>query len=153
MSLLERIGDGRAAWHGTMPVTSRYTFGLAGERFFRALKDEGKILGSRCPSCGITYVPGRQFCERSMDECDEWLDVGTRGIVDTFTVLHVDYDGSESDEPSIVAFVRIEDGGIVHVLGEIEPEDVVIGMPVEAVLKPQGDRIGSILDIDHFRPA
>ena len=125
---------------------------VAGERFFRALKDEGKFLGSRCPHCDITYVPGRSFCERTMAECEEWMDVGTQGIVDTFTVLHVDYDGSELDEPTVVAFVRIEDGGIVHVLGEIEPEEVFIGMPVEAVLKPQGDRIGSITDIEHFKP-
>jgi uncharacterized OB-fold protein len=152
MSLLERTGDGRAAWCGSLPVTSRYTFGLAGERFFRALKDEGKFLGSRCSSCGITYVPGRQFCERSMEECDEWLDVGTHGVVETFTVLHVNYDGSPSDEPTIVAFVRIADGGIVHKLGDVAPEDVVIGMPVEAVLMPPEERIGSMLDISYFKP-
>ena len=32
------------------------------------------------------------------------------------------------------------------------PEDVSIGMAVEAVWKPVGERTGSILDIAHFRP-
>ena len=152
MSLLERIGQGPEAWHGDMPVTSRYTVGLAGERFFRALKDEGKILGSRCDDCDTIYVPARQFCERSMDECTEWLDVGTEGFVESFTVLAVDYDDSPLDEPKIVAFVRIADGGLIHLLGEVDPEDVEIGMPVEAVLKPKADRIGAITDIEHFKP-
>ena len=39
------------AWHGDLPVTSRYTFGLAGERFYRAIKDEGKLFGTKCESC------------------------------------------------------------------------------------------------------
>ncbi len=136
-----------------MPVTSRYTAGLAGERFFRALKDEGKILGSRCEACETTYVPARQFCERCMDELDDWIDVGTRGEVHTFTLLYRNVDGGLREEPEVVAFVRIGDGGIVHRMGEVSPEEVSIGMAVEAVLKPQPEREGSILDVLHFKPA
>ena len=59
MALLERDPRAPAAWHGDLPVTSRYTAGLAGERFFRAIKDEGRILGTLCTECDITYVPAR----------------------------------------------------------------------------------------------
>ena len=34
----------------------------------------------------------------------------------------------------------------------VKPEEVEIGMPVEIVLKPEGERIGSILDIKYFKP-
>jgi uncharacterized OB-fold protein len=45
------------------------------------------------------------------------------------------------------------DGGFLHTLGEVAPDDVSIGMAVEAVWKPVGDRTGSILDIAYFRPS
>jgi hypothetical protein len=44
------------------------------------------------------------------------------------------------------------DGGFLHTLGEVEPGEVTIGMKVEAVWKPVGERTGSILDIEYFRP-
>lgn len=152
MSLLERDPQAPQAWYGDLPVTSRYTYGLAGERFFRALKDEGKILGSRCPRCEITYVPGRVFCERCLAELNDWREVGNQGEVHTFTLVYVDRDGSPLETPRLVAFVQIEDGGLVHFLGEVDPAEIFIGMPVEAVLKPPAERKGDIRDILYFRP-
>jgi uncharacterized OB-fold protein len=152
MTLLERDPNAPAAWLGEMPVTSRYTFGLAGERFFRAIQEEGRILGTHCPQCQRTYVPATSFCERCLGELDEWVDVGTVGEVHTYTLLYENPDGTHREMPEIVAFVRLGDGGLVHRLGEVESEAVVIGMPVQAVLKPAAEREGSILDIVYFRP-
>jgi uncharacterized OB-fold protein len=153
MTLIERNPQAPSAWRGDLPVNSRYTAGIAGERFLRAIKDEGVILGSRCERCEITYVPARQFCERCLDELGNWMDVGIRGEVHTFTLLYENPDGSPRDEPEVAAFIRIGDGGLIHKLGEIELEDIEIGMPVEAVFKPKAKREGSILDIEYFKPA
>jgi uncharacterized OB-fold protein len=152
MSLLKGHPDAPTAWFGDLPVTSRYTYGQAGERFFRALKDEGRILGTRCPRCEHTYVPASLFCERCLGELDEWLDVGTVGEVHTFTLLYADFDGVQWEAPEAIAFVRLGDGGLIHHLGDVAPEKITIGMPVEAVFKPAGQREGSIQDILHFRP-
>ena len=130
MSLLERNPNAPPAWVDDMPVSNRYTAGLAGERFLRALKDEGVIYGARCESCEITYVPARLFCERCLAELEEWVDVGTRGEVHTFTLLFENLDGSLKDVPEIVAFVRFADGGLVHRLGAVRPVEIYIGMPV-----------------------
>jgi uncharacterized OB-fold protein len=135
-----------------MPVTSRYTYGLAGERFFRAIKDEGRILGTRCEKCAHTYVPATMFCERCMDRLDSWVDVGTQGVVHTYTHLYVNPDGSERTSPEVVAFVRLGDGGLVQRLGDVAPGRVEIGMLVEAVFKPLAEREGAITDIAYFRP-
>ena len=51
MTLIEPDKNAPEAWYGNLPVTSRYTFGIAGEKFFRMIKDEGKIMGTRCPKC------------------------------------------------------------------------------------------------------
>lgn len=139
-----------SAWRDEMPVTNRYTFGIAGEKFFRAIKDEGKILGTRCSSCDRIYVPAVEFCERCLRKTDEWVDVGTVGEIVTFTELHVNLDGSEREEPEIVAFVRLGDGGLVHRLAAADPGQVKIGQQVRVVLKAAGEREGSIKDISHF---
>jgi uncharacterized OB-fold protein len=152
MTLLHRDPSAPASWQGDLPVVNRYSYGLAGERFFRTLKDEGRILGTYCPHCDHTYVPASVFCERCLSKLDEWVDVGTSGEVDTFTLLQVNLDGSPTDEPQIIAFIRFGDGGLIHRLREVDPEEVEIGMMVQAVLKPPADRVGSILDIDYFKP-
>lgn len=152
MSLMKRDPKSPPVWYGNLPVINRYTYGVAGERFFRALKDEGRILGSVCHECNFIYVPGRIFCERCLGELEEWLDVGTQGEVHTFTLLFSDYDGSPLEQPKLVALIRMGDGGLVHLLGEAEPEDVYIGMEVEAVFKPEEERQGSIQDISYFKP-
>jgi uncharacterized OB-fold protein len=152
MSLLERHPQAPNAWLGNLPVASRYTAGVAGEKFFRTLKDEGKILGTYCEQCDIDYIPGRIFCERCMTELDEWHDAGTEGEVFTFTLLFEDLDGSPIEEPIVVAFIQMGDGGLIHKLGEVDLDDLFIGMPVEAVFKPKAEREGSILDIQYFRP-
>ena len=140
------------AWQGDLPVTSRYTFGLAGERFYRAIKDEGKLFGTRCNRCERNYVPASLFCERCMQELDTWIDVGTSGEVHTFTLLYEGLDGDRKKNPEIIAFIRLGDGGIVHRLSEIDKDKITIGMQVEAVFKAKAEREGSIQDVSHFRP-
>ena len=139
-----------SAWTDEMPVTNRYTFGVAGERFFRAIKDEGRILGSCCKDCDRIYVPAVIFCERCLHETSEWIDVGTVGEIVTFTELHIAYDGSPLERPEIVALVRFGDGGIIHRLVVDDAKQVEIGQLAKVVFKPSTDRQGSILDISHF---
>jgi uncharacterized OB-fold protein len=153
MTLLHQDPKAPLAWQGELPVINRYTYGLAGEKFFRTIKDEAKIMGTHCPTCDHTYVPAAAFCERCLGKLDEWVDVGTIGEIVTYTILHVGLDGSPLEKPAIIAFIRLGDGGIIHYLGEIEPSQVEIGLLVEAVFKPKSKRTGSILDIKYFKPA
>ncbi len=153
MSLLQRDPKAPVSWSGDLPIKNRYTYGLAGEKFFRTLKDDGKILGTYCPNCDHTYVPAAAFCERCLGKLEEWIDMGTIGDIVTYTVLNIALDGSPLDKPEVIAFIRFGDGGLIHHLGEIEPEQVEIGLMVEAVLLPASKRTGSILDIKYFKPA
>ncbi len=152
MTLLERHPLAPSAWQGTLPVTNRYTLGLAGERFFRGIKENGRLLGTRCRRCDHIYVPAATFCERCLDELDEWIDVGTVGEVYTYTLLYTNYEGFQEPNPQIIAFIRFGDGGLIHKLAFVEPDDVSIGMHVTAVFRPVAEREGSILDIAYFKP-
>jgi uncharacterized OB-fold protein len=139
-----------SAWRDEMPVTNRYTFGTAGERFFRTIKDEGRILGTHCEKCDRVYVPAAAFCERCLGENTEWVDVGTSGEIVTFTELHVAYDGSPLEPPDLIAFVKFGDGGLINRLEAPENGTVEIGQQARAVFKPLSEREGSIQDISHF---
>ena len=152
MSLLNNDIDGPTYWSGELPVTSRYTFGIAGETFFRSLKEDGKLLGTFCPSCNRTYVPATSFCERCLGELKEWRDVGLEGKIYTYTVLFKNLDGTNLLHSEIIAFVKFGDGGIIHRIGEIKPEEIYIGMKVAALLKSKSKRTGSIHDILYFKP-
>ncbi len=156
MALIERFQKTTDVtyWEGHIPMNYIYTVGRAGEKFFREII-AGKLFGARCDSCKITYVPPRTYCEKCFARLeDNYVEVGTKGTVHTFTQCYETFDAIKKKEPSIVAVIRIDgtDGGLVHWLGEVDFEKVSIGMPVEAVFKPKKDREGSILDIKYFKP-
>lgn len=156
MALIERFQKTTEItyWSGQIPMSYIYTVGRAGEKFFRELIN-GKIIGAKCISCNVIYVPPRIYCEKCFARLEEnYIEVGTRGIVHTYTLSYENFDGTKKQSPSLVAVVRIEgtDGGLVHWLGEISFDKVYIGMPVEAVFKASEEREGSILDIKYFRP-
>ena len=134
---------------------ARYSWdaGVAVGRFLDGLR-AGKILGRECRRCERVLVPPRMFCERCFRETDGWIEVEHTGTVQTYSICHVSWDMQPLDPPEIPAVISIDgsDGGFLHMLGEVEPEAVRIGMDVEAVWKPVGERVGSILDIAHFRP-
>jgi acetyl-CoA C-acetyltransferase len=122
--------------------------------FLDALREE-RILGTTCVSCGRTLVPPRKFCERCFRPTDGWTEVPQTGAVETFSIVHVTWDMRPLDEPQIPAVIRLDgtsEGGFLHLLGEVAPDDVRAGMQVEAVWKPLPERAGSILDIRYFRP-
>jgi uncharacterized OB-fold protein len=156
MAILEKVDKlhHAIAWRGDIPITSRYTAGIAGETFFREIKDNARFLGTRCETCDLVYVPATMFCERCFAQLDTWVEVESRGMVFTYTVLHRDLDEKPLDPPAVLAYVRLygADGGLVHYLGEVDPEEVFIGLEVEAVFKDAAERVGSILDIEYFRP-
>lgn len=153
---LEKIGDPREIkhWMGHMECDYSYTYGITGEKFFREIKENAKIFGTNCKNCGIIYVPPRLFCERCFERLKEWVKVGKRGKVYTYTIAYIDVDGFKLKKPVIWAMVKIDnvEGGFVHRLGEVDPKDVRIGICVEAVFKKKKDRVGSMLDIRYFKP-
>ena len=131
-------------WEGEIPVHYLYTYGLAGEKFFREIKDRATFVATKCDKCNVTYVPPRIYCERCFAELGNYKDVGTKGTVETYTVCRSE----------IIAVVRLDgtDGGLVHRLSVTDPAKVNIGMKVEAVFADSAKRTGTINDILHFRP-
>lgn len=148
---VERVTDLRA-WPGDFPVSHLYTMGVAGERFFRELKDGGRFLGTRCAACDHVYVPPSIYCPGCFAALEEWKEVGPQGTVRAVTTAHHGVDGAPLESPETLALIQLDgaDSLLAHRIGE--PEGVQIGAKVEAVFKDAAQRVGSILDVRYFRP-
>jgi hypothetical protein len=129
--------------------------GVAIGRYLAGLR-EGTILGRTCRQCRRVLVPPRMFCEACFRPTDEWVDVGQTGVVNTFSICHVSWDMQPLDVPELTAVIEIDGAsrgmGILHKLGNVEPEAIAVGMRVRAVWKPPEERTGSILDIRFWEP-
>lgn len=138
-------------------IDARYEWdaGLAVGEFLRGLK-EGRILGRYCRQCRRTLVPPRMFCEECFRPTDSWAEVPDTGRVNTFSICYIRWDMQQLDPPEIPAVIELDGPtpgmGFMHKIADVNPDDVRVGMEVEAVWKPESDREGSILDIQHFRP-
>jgi len=147
---IERVTDLRA-WLGDFPVSHLYTMGVAGERFLREIKENGRFLGAHCGECGYTYLPPSLFCPRCFRRLDDWPEVGPAGVVRARTAVHIDLDGRRLERPQGVALIQLDgaDGLLVHRVDE----GVQAGQRVTAVFKEPSRRVGSVLDVERFRPA
>ncbi|MBM3943761.1 MAG: Zn-ribbon domain-containing OB-fold protein [SAR202 cluster bacterium] len=139
---------------GEIPISHRYTLGVAGERFFKAMRDQRQLLASPCPKCRDLLLPPKAYCPRCfVATAEAWSPLTGPGFVRGFTVVHRDLDELPLAAPEIVALIGWPEvrGGLVHRLQEVEPQQVALGMAVEPVWATQ--RTGCLADILHFRPA
>jgi uncharacterized protein len=137
-----------------LDIEFEWDAGEAMGAFLEGLRD-GRIVATHCVACERTLVPPRKFCERCFRPTDRWEEVAATGLVETFSICHVSWDMQVLDPPELPAVIRLDgtsQGGFLHKLGEVSPDDIRIGMAVEAVWRPLEERTGSILDIAYFRP-
>lgn len=130
-----------------------YVAGDARARYLRALKDK-RILGSRCSKTGKVFVPPVISSPESFAPADEIVEVSDRGVVTTFCIVNIPVIGRTIEIPYVAASVALDgaDISIFALVQECKPEEARMGMRVEAVWKPDGERIGDHTDILHFRP-
>lgn len=132
-------------------VPYNWSAGEALSRFLTALRDEGKIMGARCPACRLVYVPPRKSCGACFVDCAEWVETGPGGVLESFTQALYDSPAHPRARP-VYGLIRLDGAGtaLLHLL-EGPVERLRAGMRVEAVFAPE--RKASILDILHFRTA
>jgi uncharacterized OB-fold protein len=136
---------------------ARYAWdaGVAIGRYLEELK-AGRLIGRRCDNCRRVVIPPRMFCEVCFRPTDDWVLLEDTGTVNTFSLCYVTWDMQRLTDPQIPAVIEIDGAskgmGIMHMLDKVEPEDVEIGMRVQAVWKPAAERQGEITDILYFKP-
>jgi uncharacterized OB-fold protein len=128
--------------------------GDTASKFFISLRDEKKIIATRCTTCNKTFLPPRKSCPACFTENTEWVSTSDEGAVLAFTVARRQFAAIPADKklPVIWALVKLDgaDTALLHYLDEVKPEDVKIGMRVKAVFAEE--RKATIRDISHFKP-
>ena len=130
--------------------------GIAYSRFLDELK-KGKIIGRKCRECGRILVPPRMFCDTCFRATDEWVYVTDTGTINTYSISYLDADANRIKKPILVAVIDLDGAtegiGILHYVDpKTKLEDLHIGMKLQAVWKPEKERIGSVTDIAYWKP-
>jgi len=146
----------RADWH----IPYLHSAGNHASKFFQELKENQRIMGSRCPSCKKVLIPPRAFCERCFVPIDDWVQVADQGEIMALSINYMEYEGLPKP-PYGLAFIRLDgaDTNILHFLGGVDLKDpkkatskLKVGARVKAVWKEKAKREGRMTDIRYFKP-
>jgi uncharacterized OB-fold protein len=130
--------------HTASPTESSFLRGLAA----------GRLLAQRCPACGKVYIPPRGACPTDGVPTADEVELPDHGIVTTFCVVNVPYPGQRVTPPYVAAAVLLDGADIPfqHLILGCDPDEVRMGMRVQAVWKPRDEWSTTMENIDHFRP-
>ena len=108
--------------------------------------DDPRLIGSRCRACGVVTFPAQASCPACTSLAVEERLLGRTGTLHTWTVQGFrpkpPYAGPEEFEPYGVGYVELPGEVLVEArLTVADPDRLRIGMPVELVIVPFGDRV------------
>ncbi|MEX7470880.1 Zn-ribbon domain-containing OB-fold protein [Mycobacterium adipatum] len=139
-------------------IEIQHTASLPETTFLKAL-EEGKLLGGRTHSGrdgkpGKVYFPPKEADPATGLELDEFIELPDKGTVTTFAVINIPFPGQRIKPPYVAAYVLLDGADIpfLHLVTEIDPADVRMGMRVQAVWKPREEWGLGIDNIDYFKP-
>ena len=132
-----------------------YAIGMHGSKFFIELRDRHRFMGIRCPRCRRVYIPPRGVCGQCFVAMDEWIEVGPRGVIGTFTILRFAFidpeTGAQKPIPYGYGFIKLDGADTLfqHYISIEDETKVRVGARVEPVFSNEPK--GSIRDIEYFK--
>jgi len=141
-------------YEGGIHMPYSWTVGRAGSRFFIELRDNGRIMATRCTQCNVVWVPPRLRCPICLRqiENEDWREVGPLGNLRHFTIVRYEQPAQPMKPPFAYGLIDLDgaDRAIVHFILGADLSQLRSGMRVRPVFKQ--DRIGNFLDINYFTP-
>lgn len=119
--------------------------------FWTAAK-QGKLVLQKCGKCSTFNFFPKPWCIECGSRDLNWTDAKPYGTVYSFTVsrsVAMNFPGWEAELPVLMCLIDLDDG--VRLYGQVKgckPEDMKIGMRVEAFFEAISDEAG----IPRFRP-
>ena len=126
-----------------------YSYGKI-SRFFREIMENQRIMGTKCPKCGIVFCPPTSDCPKCWVPT-EWVDVGPQGTMLHYTLINLPALWNEKEVPFTLGLIKLDgaDTGLMHFVDENDLLKLKNGLRVEAVFEEE--RKGYITDIAHFK--
>ncbi|MHA1208926.1 MAG: Zn-ribbon domain-containing OB-fold protein [Candidatus Freyarchaeota archaeon] len=141
------------AWTTDLPY--RYSMGRVASKFFKELKEKGRMLGIKCSECGRVYFPPRAICPDCFVEMTEFVELSGEGTLAGFTVVNYPFVDPNTGEtrpfPYGYGAIKLDgtDTYMLHFVDETDPEKVRSGIRVKAVFRDK--REGNLSDIPYFK--
>ena len=129
-------------------------FFSAGElsRFYLELKENARLMGTRCPECGSVYFWPRSWCHDCYVDCD-WVEMSGRGNLTVFSRVEISLSELQREVPFYQGGVHLEGARYATVV-ILKPPDfdaLYVGMPMRAEFLPPEQRTGRPRDF-YFVP-
>jgi uncharacterized protein len=102
-----------------------YFAGESASRFFHELRENRRIMGTRCTKCKKLLVPARAYCDACMAPTDEWVEVGPEGTLETFTIITTAFPGLPKP-PIVMAYVTLDgaDTALINLVHGLDLSDI-----------------------------
>ena len=130
-------------------------FASAGElsRFFIELKENAKLMGTKCPKCGSVYFWPRSWCHDCWVDC-ELVEMSGKGKVVVWSQVEISLNDLQTAQvPFVQGSVLLEGARypVVVFYRDVAYEDMYRGMPVRVEFLPPEERTGRSRDF-YFVP-
>lgn len=140
---------------GQWNMSYNYSAGETISKFLIELRDNARIMATKCTQCNRVILPARSYCERCFIPIkDNWVELPARGTLEAFTLVNIKFEGLP-DPPYVIAYIKLEgaDTTIPHFLTGIDLTDIQkarntikVGMPVRLIFKSREQREGRMTD-------
>ena len=131
-----------------------HDIGETSSRFLIELRDNARIMATKCPECGRVLLPPRSFCEQCFISLkDHWVALEAKGTLEAFTIATDQYSFTGMPKPPyVICLVKlgVSSTAIPSVLRGLDLSDIQkaaselkVGMPVKVVFEDEREgRIG-----------
>ena len=120
--------------------------------FNQAWFTSGAIVVQRCTSCARLQHPPEEVCAACGAMAFDHADVGPTGTVHSFTVVHYAAHAALADSvPYTVVLVSLDGAPHVRVVGNLDGDDVEIGLAVVATWDPRTADDGTEILLPQWR--
>lgn len=120
--------------------------------FYLELKENARLMGTKCPSCGSVYFWPRSWCHDCYEDC-EWVEMSGRGRIMVVSRVEIILTDVPREAPFIGGSVLLEEARYPVVVKFVADDYSSLrqGTPVRAEFLPKEQRIGRITDF-YFVP-
>jgi uncharacterized OB-fold protein len=129
-----------AFFEQTWDLSYRHALGATVGGFLEGLKSR-KLLGRKCPQCGRVLFPARSFCDRCHVETTDWVEVGSSGRLEMFTIVYEPFPGMLVAPPYVLAYALL-DGADTAAIGYVKGLDLTDVTVASKILE-----VGTPLDV------
>ena len=98
------------------------------ENFFKFV-GEKRLMAAKCNECNTLLLPPRPMCPKCLSTDLKWVELGKKGKLLTYTVIHVPPPSFQTMAPYAVGIIGLEEGPrLPGMIRGIKHEKIMIGM-------------------------